>query len=65
MSIPDYQSLMLPVLGAAIRKSPKAKPVQPAWRMLKLKAAADYLGVSTGQPTSNNIFSICLTNTNL
>jgi excisionase family DNA binding protein len=47
MSIPDYQSLMLPVLGAAIRKPPKAKPVQPAWRMLKLKAAADYLGVST------------------
>lgn len=30
-----------------IRKPPKAKPVQPARRMLKLKAAAEYLGVST------------------
>ena len=29
-----------------IRKPPKAKPVQPARRMLKLKAA-EYLGVST------------------
>jgi hypothetical protein len=30
-----------------IRKPPKAKPVQSARRMLKLKAAAEYLGVST------------------
>jgi excisionase family DNA binding protein len=30
-----------------IRKPPKAKPAQPARRMLKLKAAAEYLGVST------------------
>jgi|HubBroStandDraft_3_1064219.scaffolds.fasta_scaffold18362_2 excisionase family DNA binding protein len=30
-----------------IRKPPRAKPVQSARRMLKLKAAAEYLGVST------------------
>jgi excisionase family DNA binding protein len=30
-----------------VRKPPKATPAQPARRMVKLKAAAEYLGVST------------------